>query len=1562
MKLTVTAADPQGRITDHLLDLPEHATVGELGSALDSPRLYLGEHPLDADAPLGVGGVRDGALLGLGAPVPPRPRAARSWRPPAGDLGLLELRHVSGPGAGRVWRLAPGSYEAGTDRGCAIRLAADGGGDAAIAGTGESGHRGGAGGGLPERGTWITVHVDGSASFLLPEDTDPDRCGLRSLTPPPPVDPETGTPLTEEEPAGREDGGPGGHSVEPPPAGPDGLPEPPPLLPPGQLPPPHDGSREWPLHADLALGDHLLRLTPPFEPDAAVKPAADGMTLEYNRPPRITPHLDSENLSLPGPPSPTGPRPFPFLLMMSPMVMGIAMILVFRSFYFLILIAFSPLMAVGNWVTGRRANRKQFQQQLRRYRLRRASLERGMYRATVEERHQRNTASPDPAAVLLTAVGPGHQLWERRRHHPDYLTLRLGTVARASLKRISDQAREQNHKTVHWRLADVPIGTELPRLGVVGLTGTDRTARGVARWVVAQAAVLHSPRDLQIVILTEDRHADDWAWVRWLPHLRPRRPGPGGQPLICLGNDEESTAQRISELYADIQNRAAAAAERQEPSGGAPEILVLLDGAYRLRDMPGVVSILTQGPAVGVYSICMEEQANRLPEECTTVVSAAADRLTIRSSGVPTVDDVRADQVEPAWCEEMARALAPIRDVSVDDDGGLPTELRLLPLIGQEPPNPEALIRAWEVFPASTAFVVGAGFEGTAHLDLAADGPHGLIGGTTGAGKSELLQTMIASLAAVNRPDELIFVLIDYKGGAAFRECAKLPHTLGMITDLDGHLTQRALASLDAELRRREQVLADVGVKDHLEYRAKRAREPELPPLPRMLVIIDEFATLVRELVEFVPGLISLAQRGRSLGLHLLLATQRPAGAVSNDIRANTNLRIALRVTDRTESQDILGSNNAAGISPATPGRALVRRDDGAPVPFQTAFVGAERASEDTTEAAVPASRTVRGAELTWSTLGRPVLLPPVAGGDPEETVTAGPEPAAQKEAAEDPPTDLSVLVEAIRAATAALPGFEPLPPPWLPPLEEEIALREPSVSPPPGVLRLPPVPYVLFDLPHEQQRAPGSIDFATFGHLYVIGAPRSGRTQTLRTIAGSAALHLAADQLHIYGIDAAGGGLTPLESLPHCGAVVSRHDTERIGRLVRRLLSELTERQSMLATHNVSSLTELRAKLPAAERPAHLLVLLDGWDALNETLDKLDGGRLMDELMRLLREGAAAGIHVIATSERRLLGGQAGQHNDRRILLRQTDRMDFGLIGVNRKAVPQHVPPGRGWHGPGGAEGQILTLPLNAAAKGDDQADALLAIGRQATARDTGVAQERRPFRVDELPAMIGFNEAAELIPEENRRPLWALLGIGGDDARAVGHDFAKGGAYIVAGPPHSGRSTALAAMCLSLAMAGTALVVLTPRESPLRALTQHGLARLIDHPDPPPEAVNEALEAAQGRPTVLVVDDAELMTAGRADQVLRSVASAGRERGLGLLAAGTAEGLSTTLGWVGLARRGRRGLLLGPKHVGEGDLIGARLTPEHLLPAAAPGRAWIADQAGRPVGVQVPHTVFQE
>ncbi|MFJ3231105.1 FtsK/SpoIIIE domain-containing protein [Streptomyces sp. NPDC086787] len=1509
MNLTITTVDAtDGQRRDHHVRLPLHATVGDLAAALvqddqapaggadwaasGPPRarnLYAGDRRLDPEAAVPGSGVRDGALLGLGGPV----RAAdliRVQDEPGTDHELAEVHVVSGPGAGRTWRIGPGSHEIGTDPLCAIRLDdADG---------------------VPRSGLWVTVGADGSAAWHRTGD-EPGATIRARLAAPPPDDAVTALRRPRPQAPGQR------------PAGPGPVP--------------------WPAGEDLTVGPVLLRMNSLVEADAAVAPSADGFGVDYNRPPRIAPHLDAERVRLPQPPSPPQKRPFPTVMMISPVVLGLFMVSIFKSYYFLVFLFLSPMMMLSNWATGRRAARKQFLESERAYEQRRDVVEQQVRDAVRKERRVRDTTGPDPAAVALVATGPGGRLWERRRHDPDHLVLRLGTVDQPSVRELEDPARDENHRTIRWNIPDTPIGVDIPAHGVVGIAGAAAEVQPLARWLVTQATVLHSPRDLRIVVLTEPDRVADWAWARWLPHLRP---GTAAGPVVLIGNDPESTAARVSELVSQVQSRRRTVGNDRNAVLTDPDVLVIADGARRLRDVPGMVQVLTEGPRVRIFSVCLDERERLLPEESTGVVLASDGRLTVRRPGMPDVPDVRADRVEPEWCEQVARALAPIRDVSPEHDAGLPQRVSLLDLLEQEPPNADALLERWQAEPASTTFLVGTGFDGPLSLDLVQDGPHGLVAGTTGAGKSELLQTFVASLAAANRPDELTFVLVDYKGGSAFKECAHLPHTLGMVTDLDAHLVERALESLGAELRRREQMLAAADAKDHPEYRAKRAADPSLAPLPRLVLVIDEFATLVREVPDFVPGLINIAQRGRSLGIHLILATQRPAGVVTGDIRANTNLRIALRVTDQTESQDIIDVKDAVDISSATPGRALVRRGPRQADPFQTAWVGAERprqAAAGTEPENAGPRKAVRTVDVGWNALGRPAELPAEA-----RTVTTT---AAQGPA----PTDLQTLVAEIRAAADRLDGFVQQPSPWLPPLQPQLLLDELDEFGAAREGRLL-IPYALEDVPQLQQRRVAVADLSTFGHLYVIGAPRSGRTQVLRTIAGSAARVASAADVHLYGIDAGGGGLTALGALPHCGGVVSRHDLERLGRMLRRLNLELTERQDLAQTHSATGIAELRRLLPKSERPAHILLMIDGWDSLSQILDDHDHGQLVQEVTRLVREGAAAGIHVIATSERSLLGGRMAAHNDHKLLLRQGDRADYQAVGMMPGKVPSDIPPGRGWHVLSGTETQVALL---ASGGGTEQAEALRSIGDTARRRDASVPDVRRPFQVAVLPRSVEFAEAYAKVADTDRRPLWGLIGVGGDDGGPVGTDLAgSASAFGVLGPAGSGRSNALASIAVSLLAGGTSLVVLTPRESPLRALDRHATATVLTEADPSADTVRAALDALPG-PRVVVIDDADLLTSSAADKLLKEIAVSGRDQGLGLVYGASVEGLQSGMsGWTLAARRARRGLLLAPKNLAEGDLIGVRLLPSVVRGSTHAGRAWTAGPGGSLLALQVPLT----
>ena len=497
---------------------------------------------------------------------------------------------------------------------------------------------------------------------------------------------------------------------------------------------------------------------------------------------------------------------------------------------------------------------------------------------------------------------------------------------------------------------------------------------------------------------------------------------------------------------------------------------------------------------------------------------------------------------------------------------------------------------------------IGVAEDGIFSVDFVADGPHALVGGTTGAGKSELLRTMVAGLGATVDPDHLTFVLVDFKGGSAFDECAKLPHTVGMVTDLDEHLAERALRCLEAELKFRERLLRAAAATDLPDYlRNNKGAEP----LPRLIVIIDEFATLKAELPDFIDALVGIAQRGRSLGVHMLLATQRPQGAISDNIRANTNLRIALRVQDKSDSSDVIDVPDAAAIPRTAPGRAYVRLGPNEVVAIQTALSTGAR--NEASRVAIDLAPFVYG----------PQPRPPEASAAAEVGSDDGDQAVEV--------TDLTVLVGAIRDAFERSGRPEPRRP-WPDPLPTEIdldVLIDEAIALADG--DLDHVPVALADDPDAQRQYPTGWRMAE-GNLLVYGLVGSGTTTLLSSLALSLARMRTPDALHLYVIDYGAGELAPLAGLPHCGGVMLASERERQQRLLRFLRSELDRRR----------------ELPAQERAAEatIVTIIDGWPALVAEYQDIAGQELIESFIRVCADGPEVGLFVVISGDR------AGAHN----------------------------------------------------------------------------------------------------------------------------------------------------------------------------------------------------------------------------------------------------------------------------------------------------------------------------
>jgi S-DNA-T family DNA segregation ATPase FtsK/SpoIIIE len=1244
-----------------------------------------------------------------------------------------------------------------------------------------------------------------------------------------------------------------------------------------------DGERPLPAGELIWAGSTALTIAFTPAADAALVPADDG-SFRYSRSPRLAEAPRHARRAMPdAPPEPERPS-FPMVAIITPVLAGVLMAVLLKQLEYLAFIALSPMMVIGNGLSDRRRSKRGYRQRVADYERQRAAVMSEAEASRRAELDYRRHVHPDPATLLLIASAPSRRLWERTRGDDDFLALRIGTGvvpwSSASTQRFGDQDATVDE------LPDAPIVLPLADCGAIGVTGSAHQVRALARGMLLSLSVLHSPHEVSVTVLT-GQHPSGWDWIRGLPHARL----PGTRETR-VGHDPDTMRLRLAELNSALEARRPGTSHgRVRPSSSRCDVVVL-DGSHQLRMEPGIAALLRDGSAAGIYFLCLDDDVARLPPECRrAVVQLSDDRgATLASVHGPGYDSaaVVPDVVSARVCQAAAQAMAAIREEGPrDGDDALPSAVRFLDLAGLEPPTPERIRSFWAGGGRSTRALLGSRPDGPFVVDLS-QGPHMLIAGTTGSGKSELLQTLVASLAVANRPDAMNFVLIDYKGGAAFQGCEPLPHTVGMVTDLDEFEVERALVSLRAELQRRKAILAQAGKSDIRQYWDALRTLPRADPLPRLVIVVDEFAVMAEQLPDQLKSLVNIGMQGRSLGIHLVLATQRPSGVVTADLRANINLRIALRVASPEDSRDIIETADAARI-PAenSAGRAYAWLGGGRPAAFQAALVTARR-----------------------------------------------PDPAH--------PNDLSALVAALQA-TARQEQIPRQASPWRSPLRDAFSLVQiPGLLARGGQLPPPPPGQLVFgiaDQPAVQQQVPAVFDIARGGHLLVAGAPQSGRTTLLRTLAASLLAQVHPNDAHLYVFDG-GGGLAPLSALPHCGAVVTSAESDRADRLLARLASELTRRTRLLSAGGYSDLAEYRQVNYGPEAPPFLLVFIDRYDAFVTAIEQIDHGRLVEQLQRLIRDGLGAGIRVVATGDRTLLTGKLAALAEDKIVLRMADRTDYGLVGLNARSVPAAMPSGRGLRLPAGELLQVALVSADAqgAAQNRELRTRAAQAGRPAV----------RPFRVDPLPVSVTFEQACEL---PARPEGGVLVGVGGDDLSQVRVETSG---LLVIGPGESGRSTALAVQARSLAQAGHVLILVTPRPSSLPAAVAATPTRL--HLTVTGAEAVGALQAvlAETSQAILVIDDAELLAGTPLGDEVVAQCRALRDSGHRILAATVPDSVTALRGVTAELAKLKCGLLMEPANPLDGGPFGVRL-PLSILTTGIPLRGALV-QGSRVTAVQVP------
>lgn len=1099
------------------------------------------------------------------------------------------------------------------------------------------------------------------------------------------------------------------------------------------------------------------------------------------------------------------------------------------------------------------------------YRRKVADLDEELRTATDRQIESLRALSPTVDELEQWLAESSPRIWERRPQDADALQPMIGIGRRRT--RITEEHRRTTDSPLvveldavmhkHGVLERVPVTGPGPHSGSFGVTGPPDRTRSLLARIIVEAAVLHAPNELRIWVAAT---GSGWEWCRWLPHLE------GGEP----------TSEPVA--AAALLARASRALVESGPStDGLLHLIVVPEMSGRLD-----VDVIRPGPLGRALWVVGSRDRRELPNGLAVVLDIDERGIgsTIGHYPESSLGEVEVEGID----EERAERLA-IRLGRLGGSTQRAAPSGLVELLGLGSATSPDVLGAWRA-PDTQRLTVAVGSDDSGApvtVGFRRDGPHGMIAGTTGSGKSELLQTILVALALRHPPDRLTLFLVDFKGGSTFAPLEALPHVVGLVTDLehDSSLATRALTALDAEIDRRKRVLEAAQVPDVVAY--ERSRDEGCDPLPDLLVVIDEFALLVERQPDVRDRLDTIATQGRSLGIHLLLATQSPSGVITHAIRTNTNLWICLRVVTESESMEILGSREAARIPDGSPGRAIIRLGAGHDLrTFQAARIARPVPDEES-----PVRVTRLG--------------------------THGLEPSQERHGAR---TELDVVVSRIGAAATEL-GLEPATALWLPPLPLELPAAAVEVADRPTGRLVALVG--LADLPRQHSQVPHLIDMSATGHQLVSGVFGSGKTTMLCQIAVDLVHHYPPEDVHIYGIDAGSGSLGPLGSLPHVGDVVGASDVERLTRLLDRLTNAIETRRELLAAAGSGDFLRWRA---AGGDAPWIVLLVDDYPAFREVAEHEDMGRLLERFNSLLQNGPAVGVHVVlATTQAVDLRAREINLVPSRLILRSADSADYSL--VDGRFAPNEVPalpPGRGL-----VERAVMVQVCQPDVDHDvvdETADRVLRNPKWAR-------------RIARLPTSVDRHQldAVEGVP----------IGVGGPEVEPV---VISGMPTIllVAGPRQSGRSSTLLGLIESIRPQPDHLLVIAPRPSPLRNVperpgcTTHARATDVDR------ALDTFIEEAVAG-SLLVIDDAETISSApgvsaRLEQILRDAS----ETGVHVIVSARVNDLPGMFDpWARYLMSLRHVLLLQPT-VDDAFLFGAKLP--RIPPPMTPGRGLLIER----------------
>ncbi len=840
-----------------------------------------------------------------------------------------------------------------------------------------------------------------------------------------------------------------------------------------------------------------------------------------------------------------------------------------------------------------------------------------------------------PAPQSLAALAhEGSRVGERTPDDPQFLQVRIGTGAQplavavrpdprppaAQLDLVACDAADR--LAAAYSVADaLPRTLDLRSTPIVDVHGPPAAARAAARALVAHAAVFHAAEHLRVAALADE--PCEWEWVKWLPHAASGAESDAAGPARLV-------RPRLDELAALLPPEALVPGA----APGGPHLLLVLDAGHSPSPLPA---------AAGVTVVRVRPAEPSTAGAVRLVLGAAVDGGATLSAADLAEEAIAPDLLSPAEAEAVARRLAARGRLGTRPAGSVPPPASFTELLAVPDIHRIDLDVAWAPRERADRLRVPIGLTPDGEpvlLDLKESahggmGPHGLVVGATGSGKSEVLRTLVLALALTHPPTDLNFVLVDFKGGATFAGMAHLPHVSAVVTNLGAELAlaDRMHEALRGEMVRRQQALREAGNLSSVdEYERARRSRPELPPLPALLIVVDEFSELLAATPDLADLFAAIGRLGRSLHLHLLLSSQRLDEGRLRGLESHLSYRIGLRTFSAADSRAVLGVPDAHTL-PAVPGAGLLRPDPTTLVEFRASYVSGPP------PLAAVAAPAHGAAPLVAPFSATPVPPTPVRVGGGDAVAGAG-APTSNSEHATGP----SVFELAVEQLRGHGPAAHPV---WLPPLATPPTLDEllPDLALDAGAGLLAPswrspgalaFPWGLVDRPLEQRREPLVVDLAgAAGHVCVVGGPRTGKSTALRAAVAGLALTRTPQEVQFYLLDL-GGGLSGLAGLPHVVGIAARTEADVARRIVDEVDDLVDEREAVFRARRIDGMDSYRVRRDAAapsgrgDPLADVVVVVDGWGAVRTELEDLEA-----RLQAIAARGLTYGVHLMASASR---------------------------------------------------------------------------------------------------------------------------------------------------------------------------------------------------------------------------------------------------------------------------------------------------------------------------------------